>query len=190
MNATSDLDALRGLEPAAVEQFYRDHAPSVLGWVIRLGGARLDSEDVAHQVFEVALQRLPSFRGESSPRTWLYGITRRVVANARRKQAIWSFVGLETWLGVDPGPDPEMVSGRESQRRRVQEALDTLPFGHREVVVLLDIEERPAAEVAQMLDVPVGTVYSRSHHARKAFASALKRKGVTAEAVLSWGGVA
>ncbi len=190
MHGTTDIDALRRLEDGAVDRFYREHAPAVLGWVIRLGGARLDAEDVAHQVFEVALGRLPSFRGEASPRTWLYGITRRVVANARRRAAIWSWVSLDGWMGKDPGLDPEASSGRESQRRRVQQALDQLPFAQREIVVLLDLEELSAPEVAKMLDIPVGTVYSRSHGARKAFGEALRRQGVTAEAVLSWGGAA
>jgi len=84
-----DAGALRRLEPDAVDRFYRDHASAVLGWVIRLGGPRIDAEDVAHQVFEVALKRLPSFRGDSAVRTWLYGVTRRVVANARRRAAFW-----------------------------------------------------------------------------------------------------
>ncbi len=184
----SALDALRALEPGAVDRLYRDHAAAVLGWVIRLGGARLDADDVAHQVFEVALNRLPSFRGESSLRTWLYGITRRVVANARRKNAFWSFVGLESLFAADPGPSPEQRTGVTGQRRRVQNALDALSFAQREVVVLLEIEERPAPEVAEMLGIPVGTVYSRAHHARKAFTDALAREGVTAETVVLAGG--
>jgi RNA polymerase sigma-70 factor (ECF subfamily) len=145
-----ELDALRALEPAAVDRFYRAHAGAVLGWVIRLGGARLDADDVAHQVFEVALNRLGSFRGESSLRTWLYGITRRVVANARRKNAFWSFVGLESLFASDPGPSPEHQSGVASQRRRVQDALDALPFAQREVVVLRpsSADFLPSAEAA------------------------------------------
>lgn len=184
-----ELDALRALQPRAVDRFYRDHAAAVLGWVIRLGGARLDADDVSHQVFEVALNRLPSFRGESSVRTWLYGITRRVVANARRKSAFWSFVGLDSLFAAAPGPSPELASGVTHQRRRVQAALDALSFHHREVVVLLEIEERPAPEVAELLGIPVGTVYSRSHHARKAFTDALAREGVTADTAVLAGGV-
>lgn len=186
---TIELDALRALEPRAVDRFYRDHAGAVLGWVIRLGGARLDADDVAHQVFEVALHRLPSFRGDSSVKTWLYGITRRVVANARRKAAFWSFVGLDTLFARDPGPSPEATSGIALQRRRVQSALEVLPLHHREVVVLMEIEERPAPEVAEMLGIPVGTVYSRAHHAKRAFCDALSREGITVETAVLAGGV-
>ena len=52
-----------------------------------------------------------------------------------------------------------------------------LTFTGREVVVLVDLEERPATEVAELLGVPVGTIYSRLHHARRAFAAALERRG-------------
>ena len=180
---TDNLTRLRRLEPDAVDRFYRDHAASVLGWVIRLGGHRLDADDVAHQVFEVALRRLPDFRGESSVRTWLYGITRRVVANARRRAMFWSFVALEAVIGIDPGWSPEEMSNREGQRRLVQVALEDLSFPMREVVVLVDLEERSAPEVAEMLGIPVGTVYSRVHHARRAFADALERRGVTSSQV-------
>jgi RNA polymerase sigma-70 factor, ECF subfamily len=178
------IAALRRLEPDAVDRFYREHAQSVLGWVIRLGGPRIDAEDVAHQVFEVALKRLPSFRGDSAVRTWLYGVTRRVVANARRRAAFWSFVSLDgAFARADPGESPEVTSHRSQQRRIVQEALEDLTFTGREVVVLVDLEERAATEVAVMLGVPVGTIYSRLHHARRAFAAALARRGVSAELV-------
>lgn len=182
------LVRLKRLEPDAVDRLYRDHAGDVLGWAIRLGGHRLDAEDVAHQVFEVALARLPTFRGESTLRTWLYGITRRVVANARRKAAFWSFVSLEGVLRADPGPDPEYLSQQQRERRLVQQALEVLPDKQREVLVLLDLEERPAPEVAEMLGVPVGTIYSRSHGARRAFADALGRLGLTADTVAAIGG--
>lgn len=187
-DAAEALVKLKRLDPDAVHRLYRDHAGDVLGWAIRLGGHRLDAEDVAHQVFEIALARLPTFRGESTLRTWLYGITRRVVANARRRATFWAFVSLEGLLPADPGPDPEDVSQQLRERRLVQQALEELPFQQREVLVLLELEERPAPEVAEMLGVPVGTIYSRSHGARRAFAGALGRLGVTAETVAFAGG--
>lgn len=186
--AAEPLELLRAGDHQAIDRFYRDHAESVLGWVIRLGGARLDADDVAHQVFEIALNRLSTFRGDSSVRTWLYGITRRVVANARRRQAVWSFLSLESLTGVTGGRDPEEQATLASQRRLVQRALEDLSFPMREVVVLVDLEERSAVEVAEMLGVPVGTVYSRLHQARKSFGAALGRRGVGADQVALSGG--
>jgi RNA polymerase sigma-70 factor (ECF subfamily) len=117
-------------------------------------------------------------------KTWLYGITRRVVANARRRAAVWSFLSLGAVMAfAGGGSTPEDHAHVTDHRRLVQEALDDLKLPLREVVVLCDLEERTAPEVAEMLGVPVGTVYSRMHQARKAFAGALARRGVGADAV-------
>jgi RNA polymerase sigma-70 factor (ECF subfamily) len=63
------------------------------------------------------------------------------------------------------------------RRQLVQVALQRLNARQREVLVLSDLEGRSAPEVAEMTGVPVGTVYSRLHHARKAFAKALHAVG-------------
>lgn len=179
----AELAALRAGQPEAIDQLYREHAGRVLAWCLRLGGPHIDAEDTAHEVFIVALRRLPGFRGESSLLTWLYAITRNVVANARRRAALRRFVGLET-VAERPGPaglaDDELALLR--QRRQVQHALERLSARHREVVVLADLEDRTAPEVAEILGVPVGTVYSRQHAARRAFAAALRAEGLAPEA--------
>jgi RNA polymerase sigma-70 factor (ECF subfamily) len=183
---SEDLERLRRGDPEAMDQLYRDHAPAVLGWVIRLGGERLDAEDVAQRVFEVALNRIHTYRGDSSLRTWIYGICRRVVANARRRAAIWSWLSLDvvqSW--VDGGGDPERSLATDERRKLVLEALGELKWIWREVVVLVDLEERPAVEVAELLGIELGTVYSRTHKGRKALAAALERRGVGPDGVIA-----
>ncbi len=168
-------------DPTQVEAFWRAHAPQVLRWVIRLGGPSLDAEDVAQDVLVTALRKIDSFRGDSAIRTWLYGVTRRVVANARRRAAFRRFVGL---ADIPEPPDlrdlSDMEVDRLRKRRAVQRALERLKFRQREVLVLADLEGRTAPEVAEMLKIPTGTVYSRLHHARKVMATALKAEGIVA----------
>lgn len=174
--SAGELAALRCGEAEAVDRLYREHATLVLGWVIRLGGPGLHAEDVAQDVFEVAMERASTFRGESRVSTWLFGVTRRVVANARRRAAFRRFLGLESAPEpVDRAPLADERVERLQRRRLVQEALEALPRAHREVLVLADLEERTAPEVAEMLGIPVGTVYSRLHHARRLFKAALER---------------
>ena len=168
------VEALRRGEPQALDRFYRAYAEQVLGWAIRLGGPRLDPEDIAQDVFAIAFRRMSSFRGEARLSTWLFSITRNVIANARRRAAVRKLVGLGTMEDVavvQPGVDEHL--DRVRQRRIVQEALEQLKTNHREVLVLMDLEGRSAPEVSAMLGVPPGTVYSRVHYARKAFARAL-----------------
>ncbi len=159
--------------PEALDAFYRRHRPAVLRWVIRLGGPRLSPEDVTQDVFVVAFRRVHSFRG--GPRVaWLYGVARRVVANARRRAALRQFLGLDSLPEIPaPGPDTEVEVERLWRRRQVQLALEKLDARKREVLVLVDLEGHTAPEAAAMLGIAVGTVYSRVHHARRAFREAL-----------------
>ncbi len=171
----SVITALQAGDAKSLEQLYQDYAEAVLGWVIRLGGPELDAEDVAHDVFVVALRRLSSFRGEAKVSTWLYGITRKVVANARRRASLRSFLGLQTVPEpVAPGPGADEFVQSLFRRRQVQQALSQLKPKHREVLVLVDLEERSAVEVSEMTGTSLGTVYSRLHYARKRFATILQ----------------
>lgn len=164
--ATLDPEALARGEPGAVDALYRAHARTVLGWVIRLGGPDLVPDEVAQDVFEVALGRSRTFRPDGRPEAWLFGITRRVVANARRRARWRRWWGLDDRVAsADAGPDELYV-----RRRRVQELLDALDEVHREVLVLVELDGRSAVEAAEILGVPVGTVYSRLHHARRTLA--------------------
>jgi len=177
------IEALKAGDPGALDQFYRNYAEQVLSWAIRLGGPRLDPEDLAHEVFAIAFKRISTFRGESAISTWLFAITRNVVANARRKASFWRFVGL----GEDTDNLPARGEMADEQlrllrrRRWVQRALERMKTSQREVLVLMDMEERSAPEVGQMLGIPPGTVYSRLHYARQAFAKALQQEKLIAE---------
>jgi RNA polymerase sigma-70 factor (ECF subfamily) len=171
---TLDRVALGRGEPHAVDAFYRAHARTVLRWVIRLGGPRLDPEDTAHDVFLAALGAIGRYRTDAPLEPWLFGVTRRVVANARRRAWFRRIVGWDDELVVvdrSPGADARLDQLR--RRRLVQEVLEQLTDSQREVLVLSDLEGRSAPEVAALLGIPVGTVYSRVHGARKQFAAVL-----------------
>ena len=175
MSPSPHLTQLVAGDRAALDRFYREHARQVLDWVWRLGGRTIDAEDTAHDVFAVAFKRIHSYDPSRSVDAWLYGVTRRVVANARRRAAIRQFVGLDQIAEPpEPGPDAEAQVLAAWRRDQVRKALDRLKMQHREVVVLMDLEGRSAPEVSEILDVAVGTVYSRLHYGRRAFKDALQ----------------
>jgi hypothetical protein len=74
---------------------------------------------------------------------------------------------------VDPAPTPEAAARRAEERERVVRALATLPPHHRTVIMLNDLEGLSYREIAEVLDIPMGTVMSRLHHARKRLRAAL-----------------
>ena len=159
--------------PGALDRLCDRWLPTVLGWTLRLGGPKIDAEDAAHDVFLVLLRRLPSLREPEAFGSWLFGITRRVVAAHRRRA--W----VRRWLpgvepdGVDPTPDPLRRAEQSDVASQVWDAIESLPAHQREALVLCDLEERADSEVAEMLGIPKNTVKSRLRRARAALRAAV-----------------
>ncbi|MFZ5477982.1 MAG: RNA polymerase sigma factor [Myxococcota bacterium] len=162
--------------------------PSVVTWCARLGGPRVDPEDAAHDVFIVVLTRLDGLREPERFPSWVFGITRRVLAQHRRR-AWWSrWVPGAVVDAVDPGRDPDEVAALSETSRRVQAALEELPEAQRTVLILCDLEERADSEVADLLDCPLGTVRSRLRLARERFRRVAPRYRLGADVVSIAGG--
>jgi RNA polymerase sigma-70 factor (ECF subfamily) len=141
--------------------------------------------DVAQEAFIRAYQALPSFRGQSAFYTWLYRIVMNIAADrARSRSARGRAFGTERvpeeeWDRVlpdqNPGDEaPDAAALRREQRRTIQQALDRLPEHHRTIVMLSDLEGLSYREIADTLEIPMGTVMSRLHNARKRLRDALK----------------
>ncbi len=162
------LAASRG-EPGARDQLVDIWLPVVLGWCSRLGGPKVDAEDAAHDVLIVMLGRLDSLRDPGSFSSWLFGITRRVLAKHRRQAWVKRWVPGFVPEAVDTGASPYQQTQLSETSRRVQQALEQLPPAQREVLVLCDLEERTDLEVSELLGIPLGTVKSRLRLARKKF---------------------
>ncbi len=167
-------------EPTSLDlrRLYDEYRDLVRRAVIRLGGPRQDAEDLIHEVFVIAAARLGTFRGESQPSTWLYGICVKVVCHARRK---------ERWLGLfQRGETPELPTydspHRHFEQREAAEIcyriLNQLSEKKRTVFVLFELEQLTGEEIAIALDCPLKTVWTRLHHARKEFVQHLERSGV------------
>lgn len=150
--------------------------PQVLAWCRRLGGPRVDAEDAAHDALITALTRLDDLRDPDAFPSWLYGITRRTLAGHRRRAFVRRWVPGAPPEVADPGPSPAAEAELSETARRVQAALEALPPRQREVLVLHDLEERSDSEVAELLDVPKGTVKSRLRLARSRFRSIARQR--------------
>ncbi len=152
--------------PPTLDDLYRAHADFVWRAVLRLGIPEAQAEDAVHEVFLVVRRKLPEFRGDAAPTTWLYAIARGVCANLRRAHA-----RAERRLQVAPepaaAPDPEDAATRAKAAELVARFLAQLPDEQREVFVLSDIEGMAGPDVATALQIPLGTAYSRLRLARK-----------------------
>lgn len=149
-----------------LDDLYRAHADFVWRAVLRLGIPEAQAEDATHEVFLVVRRKLPEFRGDAAPTTWLYAIARGVCANLRRAH-VRAERRLELAPAPGPAPDPEDAATRSNAAALVERFLATLPEEQREVFVLSDIEGMPGPDVAAALRIPLGTAYSRLRLARK-----------------------
>ncbi len=151
----------------AFSELVRMHARGVLNVVYRMCGNMNIAEDAAQETFIQAWLRLPSYRQKSSLRNWLYRIAVNTAIDILRKDKRILSTAVDDLRLTDTqaGPEAIFVSGERAEL--VQGAISTLPDASRAVLVLREYEGLSYKEIANALDIPVGTVMSRLNYARK-----------------------
>ena len=160
-----------------VRTIYRENARFVWLSLQRLGIHPSDLDDVAQDVFMVVHRRLDTFDGRARISTWLFGICMRVAANYRRRRR-WTH---EVLSGGSDDDRPSLLAAaddilvRREQREIAERALNRLEVAKRATFVMFEIESLSCLEIAELMNVPVGTVYSRLHSARRQLEKNLSR---------------
>lgn len=165
----------------SIEAVFRAHAADVHRIVARLlgpGASRADVEDVTQLVFIAIQKALPRFRGESKLSTWIYGVATRVVMTQlrgwRRHRRLIAAVGEH--LELEYTRTPEQGAAERQELARVWRCLMQIKPKKRVVYVMHTLEGIGGNEIAEILDIPVATVWTRLHHARKELLAALARE--------------
>lgn len=150
---------------------------------MRLTRNRADAEDLVQDTVVRALRFRDRFQPGTNLRAWLYTILHNTSRNRLRDTAREALdVDSERVEELAAGPDgpaeaetPERLLLRATMDADLQEALDDLPDAFRQAVWLRDVEEFSYAEIAKMLDVPIGTVMSRISRGRRQLFQKLSR---------------
>ncbi len=178
------VERCRQGERAAFEPLVRRYQDRVFNACLRVSGNRAEAEDLTQAAFMKALQAINRFDGRSGFYTWLFRIAINLALSARRKAARRPTVSLDAPAG-DCGQGsigrrlssgeagPNRAACDSETHRQVLEALAKLDDDHRAVVVLRDVESFSYDEIAEILNVPAGTVKSRLHRARLALRDTL-----------------
>jgi RNA polymerase sigma-70 factor, ECF subfamily len=174
-----DATAVQPLEPKLdVAAIYAKNAQFIWKSLYRMGIPESDLPDVLQEVLLVVHRRLDSFDGSCRLSTWLFGICLRVAATARRSRR------RRREEPMDPNQHahqlvesnhPEKLALARDAKRRLELALDSLDPEKRSVLVMFELEGIGCAEIAELLGVPKGTVFSRLAAARQAFLQAISR---------------
>ena len=146
--------------------------------LVRVLGSRDDACDVVQDAFVQAFVKLDTFRGAAQFYTWLYRIAMNLaLSHRRRRRPVVSVDKAKACRGEEPmdhqpGPEQGLV-GRE-QVQIVQSALSRLADQHRQILVLREIEGCSYETIAEILQLPAGTVRSRLYRARHVLKEELK----------------
>jgi RNA polymerase sigma-70 factor (ECF subfamily) len=160
-----------------IDALYVEHAAFISRVLARLTGGGAHVDDLIQETFLVAFRKQATFDGRSTHRTWLYGIAAHLAMRHRRGVGRWlRALGMFTDepAALTVSPDREIDRTRASVV--VHDVLSRLPFKQREVFTLYELEELEGAEIAALLGIPINTVWTRLHHARKRFEDAMRKR--------------
>jgi RNA polymerase sigma-70 factor (ECF subfamily) len=141
--------------------------------LVRVLGSRDDASEVLQDAFVQAYTKLGSFRGSSQFYTWIYRVALNLACSFRRRntrrrdeQSIEQIRELSGTEPVDKNLQPQQTLVRSEQAEIVQAALLEISDEHRQILVLREMEDCSYETIAEILDLPVGTVRSRLFRAR------------------------
>ena len=177
------IEAARDGSSPAWTALVRAWGPTVLRWCRYQGGGSIDHEDAAHEVFIRLHERIGRLHSPERFRAFLYGITRRVVSEHRRRA--W-------WRRWTPGAVPDHAGGESPERqleraqvaRTIEVVLERVPERFREVLIHCDVEGQSMAEAAELTGLPVNTVKTRLYRGRQRFRKEAARLDLTLDRVV------
>lgn len=173
---------LRAGEESAFREFVDAYRDRIITVIVRVAGGGSEAEDLAQETFIKAFRAIGRFQMQSALFTWLYRIavnTTRDHLDARRRRPAVSLdaLGSEEDPWNPPGDDPTPLEALETDDTRalVRAAMEQLPEPFRTTLVLREMEGHAYEEIAQILDVSIGTVESRIFRARAKLRALLER---------------
>ncbi|MCA1623867.1 MAG: RNA polymerase sigma factor [Acidobacteria bacterium] len=181
VTSSNDFDltqaAARG-DMAAFEEIYQRHHRRVYSICLRMLQNATEAEDLTQDVFIQLYRKIGSFRGDSAFTTWLHRLTVNQVLMHFRKR------NVKFEKTTEEGETPvQIVGGTENPRKMpvvdkiaIENAIEQLPTGYRNVFVLHDVEGYEHEEVARILGCSVGTSKSQLHKARLKLRKLLQKK--------------
>ncbi|MFY7877332.1 MAG: RNA polymerase sigma factor [Pirellula sp.] len=159
--------------------------PRIFASIFAMVGNRQDAEDLTQEAFLTAYRKLGHFENRSSFYTWLHRIAFHLAIDLQRRKSRTTKKHLsddisESSLQIASDDlTPESVAMNKEMATKVKAALQRLDAERKNLIVLRDIDGLDYAQIAEVLDIPIGTVRSRLHRARMELRDILQAAGVT-----------
>ena len=171
-------------DSAAMSALVEAHYKQAYNLAYHLSGNYDEASDIAQEAFIRVYRSLDAFRGEANFSTWLYRIVTNVFLDERKKQKVRSHSSLEEYLELedntvtrqieDPSPGPEQMVEQSERNTVVGDAVRALPEIQRAMIAMYHFQSLSYEEIAEVLNLPIGTVKSRLNRARLALKNKLE----------------
>lgn len=179
----SDIAAIAAGDRAALERLYERHRPGLVTFIRRVTGSDHGlTEEVLQDTLMSVWRHAGQFNGDSRVRTWMFTIARRHALGKLRGRPLPDVLRpdeIEPHVALEPGADDAALGNLAIARMR--ELIERLPDHYQVVLVLSFVEQMTYAEIASVLDVPIGTVRSRISRARESLARLARTEGVSGD---------
>jgi len=173
-----------GNRDAKFREIYEAWFDDVIGWLYALGAPPADTEDLAQEIFLIVRRNLGRFDGGNLA-GWLYRIAQRTVRDHRRRAWFKHLVLRRQEIDITKMPhasaNPARIYEDAETRRQFQLMVGKMSEKLRTTFILFEIEGYTGEEVARIQDIPLGTVWTRLHQARKEFWKIVKEQTAAEE---------
>ena len=165
------------LAGSGVRELVDAHYDSLYRYAYRLAGSAVEAEDLTQEAFGKALARLPQLRDPAKAKGWLFRILRNAYLHRLRDERRHKTVSLDGIgeVAADPPDEPPAIDPT-----RLQEALNELDEGFRTPLILFYFEDFSYRDIAEQMDLPIGTVMSRLARGKAYLRSRLAPSGAAA----------
>jgi len=186
MTEAEAIELCRSGDPNGLKVLYDLHHEKVFRLSWRILGTPQDAEDAVQEVYLKVFRTVSQWRGDSAFSTWLYRMTSNHCLDVLRRKKVVSFSSLEKRDGEGMAFDPADPADRTGQGGRalgpeVDRALAALPPAQRACLLMREMEELPYEDIAQALQMQLGTVKSNIHRAKATLKAKLEKSGFTPE---------
>lgn len=178
------IQRCRDGDPGAFDELVTHYERQVFNFAYRISGNYDDAMDVSQEAFIRVFNSLHTFRGDSNFSTWVYRIVKNVYLDIRKKSKSHRLCSLDESIELDENsvmrqiedgkPTPDQMVEIQERDKKLHDAVNTLPDYQRIIVTLYHVQHKSYEEIADIMELPIGTVKSRLNRARLALSELLK----------------
>ena len=180
------IERCKNSVPDAFNELVAHFEKRIYNLAFRICGNADDASDVTQEAFIRVFNSIHAFRGDANFTTWVYRIVKNVYLDERKKSKSNRLTSLDDYIELDEnsvsrqiqdqGPLPADIIEQKERAQIIQNAIDSLPEYQRIIVSLYHMQHQSYEEIAEILNLPIGTVKSRLNRARLSLSEVLKNQ--------------